>query len=105
MNNQPVSFQCLPHVSMLHHADIAPLGISTWCRRTVIGGVKDKTHLARVDFLAAEGIVVGTHVGGVDAVPVLLVVRGCRRGLDFAVHDSSLCASVKVLVRLGNICG
>jgi hypothetical protein len=33
-----------------------------------------KTHLARVDLLAAEGIFVGTHVGGVGAVPVVLVV-------------------------------
>lgn len=32
------------------------------------------THLARVDLLTAEGIVVGTHVGGVGAIPVLLVV-------------------------------
>lgn len=32
------------------------------------------THLARVDLLAAEGIFVGTHVGGVLALPVVLVV-------------------------------
>jgi hypothetical protein len=32
------------------------------------------THLAGVDLLAAEGIFVGTHVGGVGAVPVVLVV-------------------------------
>jgi hypothetical protein len=31
------------------------------------------THLARVDLLAAEGVVVGTHVGGVGAVPGVLV--------------------------------
>ena len=34
------------------------------------------THLARVDFLAAEGVFVGTHVGGVGAVPVVLVSGG-----------------------------
>ena len=28
------------------------------------------THLARVDLLTAEGIVVGTHVGGVGVIPV-----------------------------------
>ena len=28
------------------------------------------THLARVDLLAAEGIVVGTHVGGFGVIPV-----------------------------------
>jgi hypothetical protein len=28
------------------------------------------THLARVDLLAAEGVVVGTHVGGVGVIPV-----------------------------------
>lgn len=28
------------------------------------------THLARVDLLAAEGVVVGTHVGGGEALPV-----------------------------------
>jgi hypothetical protein len=33
-----------------------------------------KTHLAGVDLLAAEGVFVGTHVGGVEAVPVVLVV-------------------------------
>lgn len=45
-----------------------------------------KTHLARVDLLAAEGIFVGTHVGGVGAVPVVLVVRvRCRAG-DFEVR-------------------
>jgi hypothetical protein len=32
------------------------------------------THLSRVDLLTAEGVVVGTHVGGVGAVPVVLVV-------------------------------
>jgi hypothetical protein len=31
------------------------------------------THLARVDLLAAEAIFVGTHVGGVGAVPGVLV--------------------------------
>ena len=31
------------------------------------------THLARVYLLAAEGIVVGTHFGGGDAVPVLVL--------------------------------
>jgi hypothetical protein len=29
------------------------------------------THLARVDLLTAEGIVVGTHVGGVGVIPVV----------------------------------
>ena len=29
-----------------------------------------QTHLARVDLLTAEGIVVGTHVGGVGVKPV-----------------------------------
>jgi len=39
-----------------------------------------KTHLARVDLLTAEGIVVGTHFGGVGARPcVLVLVVGCRR--------------------------
>ena len=38
-----------------------------------LGGAGGRTHLARVDLLAAEGIVVGTHVGGVDAIPVVLV--------------------------------
>jgi hypothetical protein len=33
-----------------------------------------KTHLAGVDLLTAEGVVVGTHVGGVGAIPVVLVV-------------------------------
>jgi hypothetical protein len=28
------------------------------------------THLARVDLLTAEGVVVGTHVGGVGVIPV-----------------------------------
>jgi len=32
------------------------------------------THLARVYLLAAEGIVVGTHFGGGDAVPVFFPV-------------------------------
>jgi hypothetical protein len=32
------------------------------------------THLAGVDLLTAEGIVVGTHVDGVGAIPVVLVV-------------------------------
>jgi hypothetical protein len=55
-----------------------------------------RTHLARVDLLAAEGVVVGTHVGGIDAVPVVLdsgvvefwgswsltVVAGCVCRLD-----------------------
>ena len=31
------------------------------------------THLARVYLLAAEGIVVGTHFGGGDAVPVCVL--------------------------------
>jgi hypothetical protein len=33
-----------------------------------------RTHLSGVDLLTAEGIVVGTHVGGVGAIPVVLVV-------------------------------
>jgi len=31
------------------------------------------THLARVYLLAAEGIIVGTHFGGGDAVPVCVL--------------------------------
>jgi hypothetical protein len=38
------------------------------------------THLAGVDLLAAEGIFVGTHVGGVGAIPVVLVVVVVGRG-------------------------
>lgn len=37
-------------------------------------GIGGGTHLARVDLLTAEGVVVGTHVGGVGALPVVLVV-------------------------------
>jgi hypothetical protein len=33
-----------------------------------------QTHLARVDLLTAERIVVGTHVGGFGVIPVVLVV-------------------------------
>lgn len=43
-------------------------------------GEQGTTHLAGVDLLAAEGIFVGTHVGGGGAVPVVLVLRCCRRG-------------------------
>ena len=37
-------------------------------------GVLGGTHLARVDLLAAEGVVVGTHVGGVGDDLWLVVV-------------------------------
>ena len=37
------------------------------------GDMEVATHLARVYLLAAEGIVVGTHFGGGDAVPVLVL--------------------------------
>lgn len=44
------------------------------------------THLARVDLLTAERIVVGTHVDGVGAIPVVLVV-----GLSSArIHDRNI---------------
>ena len=33
--------------------------------RRSASGLLSGTHLARVDLLAAEGVVVGTHVGGV----------------------------------------
>lgn len=53
-------------------------------------GVGDgKTHLAGVDLLAAEAVVVGTHVGGVGAVPVVLVV-----GLSSVAVGSRNLASV-----------
>ena len=51
--------------------------------RTKVGdfwiGKAGNTHPAGVDLLTTEGIVVGTHVGGGDAVPGVLVVRSrCR---------------------------
>jgi hypothetical protein len=39
-----------------------------------VGMGDGRTHLSGVDLLTAEGIVVGTHVGGVGAIPVVLVV-------------------------------
>lgn len=48
------------------------------------------THLARVDLLTAEGVVVGTHVGGVGAIPVLLVVGlSSRAGQEVQNGDAS----------------
>lgn len=45
------------------------------------------THLSGVDLLAAEGIFVGTHVGGVLAIPVVLVVGVVvGRELDVRIH-------------------
>jgi hypothetical protein len=38
-------------------------------------GVCGGTHLARVDLLAGEGVVVGTHVGGVGVDCGLVVER------------------------------
>jgi hypothetical protein len=35
-----------------------------------VAGRRGATHLARVDLLAAEGVVVGTHDDGCDAIPV-----------------------------------
>lgn len=50
------------------------------------------THLARVDLLTAEGIVVGTHVGGVGAIPVLLVL-GLSSVVNIGVQRSpAVCA-------------
>lgn len=37
------------------------------------------THLARVDLLAAEGIVVGTHIGGVERYLWLVSLNRRRR--------------------------
>ena len=45
-----------------------------WTRAVVVG--ESKTHLARVDLLAAECVFVGTHDGGVGAVPVCFVGGG-----------------------------
>ena len=42
-------------------------------------GARGGTHLARVDLLAGEGVVVGTHVGGVGGY---LGLVGVRRRLD-----------------------
>ena len=53
-----------------------------------------RTHLARVDLLAAEGIVVGTHVGGVGAVPVVLVFGVVVVAVD-EVRISLLCAVIR----------
>ena len=44
--------------------------VDLWQRRTAGHGSGIVTHLARVDLLTAEGIVVGTHVGGVGVIPV-----------------------------------
>lgn len=53
------------------------LPISSSCRSIAEGlyggDMEVATHLARVYLLAAEGIVVGTHFGGGDAVPVLVL--------------------------------
>jgi hypothetical protein len=67
------------HVPINRLTTAAPLAFQTfgaplwnskrWCA-AVRRGSGDGTHLAGVDLLAAEGIVVGTHVGGGDAVPV-----------------------------------
>jgi hypothetical protein len=47
-----------------------PWNIDIW--RVAVGD--GKTHLSGVDLLTAEGVLVGTHVDGVEAVPVVLVV-------------------------------
>jgi hypothetical protein len=62
---------------LFHHP---PPGVSLCCRRdsgvwtsggaNVVTSRGNVTHLARVDLLTAEGIVVGTHVGGVGVIPV-----------------------------------
>jgi hypothetical protein len=59
----------------------------------------EQTHLARVDFGTAEGVVVGTHGDGVGAVPV--VSLGGRFGAVgiFGV-SASLCVSENVLADL-----
>jgi hypothetical protein len=55
-------------------------------RRATTGVLVGETHLARVDLLAAEGVVVGTHVGGVGGdlwlvvvleLAALVICRGC----------------------------
>lgn len=38
-------------------------------------GMRGGTHLARVDLLAGEGVVVGTHIGGVGVILRLVVVE------------------------------
>ena len=56
----------------------ARCGIAAWAG--VDGwGARGGTHLARVDLLAGEGVVVGTHVGGVGGY---LGLVGVRRRLD-----------------------
>lgn len=54
------------------------------------------THLARVDLLAAESIVVGTHVGGVDAVPVVSRFGSLSKALNLTFVVPSLCVSGKL---------
>jgi hypothetical protein len=54
------------------------VGISTWAGADS-WGARGGTHLARVDLLAGEGVVVGTHVGGVGGY---LGLVGVRRRLD-----------------------
>jgi hypothetical protein len=50
-----------------------------------------QTHLARVDLLAAEGVFVGTHVGGVGSTCCVsrgvVVGRGCK--VEFIVCEAS----------------
>jgi len=54
------------------------IAIPTWAGADS-WGARGGTHLARVDLLAGEGVVVGTHVGGVGGY---LGLVGVRRRLD-----------------------
>jgi hypothetical protein len=57
----------------------------------VRGGRVGGTHLAGVHLLAGEGIFVGTHVGGGDAVPVVSM-ESCRGRRGAAAMPKLDCA-------------